>query len=137
MYNAPQSDGRSPRLLAAFRAVLPRSAKLKVAGTKGPDTELLVGFKRLRLRWVGRAGLREVQDVLDLRNRPDVIVGSEISLAARDVAAEAGLGWVDETGAAEVALENILTSSPRLKPGDSDVSPWLSLRKPIKQPPKP
>lgn len=48
------------------------------------------GDARLALRWVSAAGMHEVQDVLGLRDRPDVIVGSELSLAARTAAGAAG-----------------------------------------------
>lgn len=105
-----QTADRTTRLIAAVRAVLPRAATLKVAAVDEPDATLVVGSRRLKVRWVGRGGLREVRDVLGLRDRPDVIAGSEISLAARALATEARLGWVDETGAAEVAVGSIVVS---------------------------
>ncbi len=104
------SNGRTPRLVSAFRAVLPRAATLKVSTVNSTDATFTVGSRRLQVRWVGRGGLRQVRDVLGLRERPDVIVGSEISLAARELATQAGLGWVDETGAAEIAVGNIVIS---------------------------
>lgn len=110
MNEGSTNDGLTPRLVAAFRAVLPRAATLTVSAVDGPDATLVVGSRRLRVRWVGRGGLREVRDVLGLRDRPDVLVGSEISLAARALVTEAGLGWVDETGAAEIAVGNVLIS---------------------------
>ncbi|MHB1486644.1 MAG: hypothetical protein ACYCS7_07835 [Acidimicrobiales bacterium] len=110
MYESSETQSRTSRPEAAFRAVLPRAANLKVSATKGPDASVVVSSRRIKLRWVGRAGLREVRDVLELQNQPDVIVGSEFSLAARALATEAGLGWVDETGAAELAVGNIVIS---------------------------
>ncbi len=110
MNDGTGSHGRTPRLVAAVRAVLPRAAILKVSDINGSDAILVVSSRRLKVRWVGRGGLQEVRDVLELRDRPDVIVGSEISLAARALATESGLGWVDETGAAEVAVGNIVVS---------------------------
>lgn len=104
------SDSRAPRLVTALRAVLPRGATLDVLAINGADATVTVGSWRLKLRWVGRGGLPQVRDVLGLRELPDVIVGSEISLGAREVATEAGLGWVDETGAAEIAVGNIVIS---------------------------
>ena len=53
-------------------------------------------------RWVGRCGLRKVREVLATRPRPEIIIGTEISRGAREEALNAGLGWVDETGGAEL-----------------------------------
>lgn len=98
------------RMLAAFAAVLPQSIRVESLTGDGQSLVVQVGGRRLALRWVGRAGVREVQDVLGLQDRPDVIVGSELSLAARTAAAEAGLGWVDETGSAEIVAGSIVVS---------------------------
>lgn len=108
----PEGDDRTERrLAAALRAVLPNSAMLKVSVADQPfDGTIRLGSRRLAVRWIGRGGLREVRDVLRSRPRPDVIVGSEISAAARAAASEADLGWVDETGAAEIVVGNIVVS---------------------------
>jgi hypothetical protein len=98
------------RALAALTAVLPAQAHVEVIAADGSSVVVRVGRRRLALRWVGRAGVREVRDALGLRERPDIIVGSELSLAARAAAGEAGLGWVDETGAAEIVLDRIVVS---------------------------
>jgi DNA-binding transcriptional ArsR family regulator len=98
------------RMLAALTAVLPRSAPVEVVAADGSYTVVRLGRRRLALHWVGRAGVREVRDVLGLRDRPDIIVGSELSLAARAAAGEAGLGWVDETGGAEIVADDIVVS---------------------------
>lgn len=97
-------------MLAALAAVLPGSAGVEVLAAEGQSVVIRLGAQRLALRWVGRAGVREVRDVLGLRDRPDVIVGSELSLAARAAAGEGGIGWVDETGSAEIATEGIVVS---------------------------
>lgn len=39
-----------------------------------------------------------------------MIVGSRLSLAARAAAVEAGLGWVDETGAADIVAGDLVVS---------------------------
>jgi DNA-binding transcriptional ArsR family regulator len=98
------------RMLAAFSAVLPRSVHVELVSANDSSVNVRVGRHRLALRWVGRAGVREVRDALGLRDRPDIIVGSELSLAARATAGEAGLGWVDETGGAEIVADSIVVS---------------------------
>jgi hypothetical protein len=102
--------GVERRMLAAFAAALPQAVRVEVLAFKNQSLVVRLGRQRLVLRWVGRAGVREVHDVLGLRDRPDVIVGSELSFAARAVAGETGLGWVDETGSAEVIAGNIVVS---------------------------
>lgn len=109
-------------MLAALGAVLPRSVDLKVMVADESSVSVQVGSSLLALRWVGRAGVREVRDVLALRDRPDVIVGSELSLAARAAAAEAELGWLDETGAAEIVADGIIVSRSG-RPGRSSTRP--------------
>lgn len=77
---------------------------------------LRIGTRRLAARWVGRGGVREVNSALALRPKPDVLVGSELSGAARRMASSQGVGWVDESGAAELTAGTIIISrsgSPR------------------------
>lgn len=97
-------------MLTAFSAVLPRSATFDVLEGDAGAAMVQLGSRRLALRWVGRAGVRQVREVTGLVNPPDVIVGSELSLAARAAAAEAGLGWADETGAAEIVAGDLIVS---------------------------
>jgi hypothetical protein len=98
-------------LVAALQAVLPPSTALHLADTKDQDTAIVeLGDRQLAARWVGRGSARTVRQALELPPRPDVIVGSELSLAARNVASQAHVGWVDESGAAEIAIGTIVVS---------------------------
>lgn len=108
MNNIRAHDGRTPRLVSALREVLPRAVTLNVSSINGSVATVAVGSRDLKVRWVGRGGLPQIRDVLQFQERPDVIVGSEISLAARELASQAGVGWVDETGAAEIVVGNII-----------------------------
>jgi hypothetical protein len=104
-------DRTQRRLAAALRAVLPSSVTLKISASEHAfDATMRIGSHRLSVRWVGRGGFREVQDVLRSSHPPDVIVGSELSRAARTAASEAGIGWLDETGAAEIVIGDIVVS---------------------------
>lgn len=107
---SPSWDSSLQRLSAALQAVLPPRVPLEVVSNQGRDAVVRLGSRKLRARWVGRAGLREVREVLAMPKPPEVLVGSEISLAARAAASDAGLGWVDETGAAEVAVGDVVVS---------------------------
>lgn len=110
MYKEVQREGSLQRLSAALQAVLPPRVQLEVAGNQGREAVVQLGSRKLKVCWVGRAGLREVREVLAMRKPPEVLVGSEISLAARAAASDAGLSWVDETGAAEIAVGDVIVS---------------------------
>jgi hypothetical protein len=98
------------RALAALAAVLPRSVVLEPLESDGRSLVVRVGRRRLGLLWVGRGGVRDIHQALDFKKRPDVIVASELSLAARAAASEGRLGWVDESGAAEIVIDDIVVS---------------------------
>lgn len=96
----------------AVLAVLPRSAKARVPKSKrdvGPD--LIVGGQPLEIKWIGEGNLADARRVLAKRGRrPDIVVARRLSPGAREALSEAGIGWVDETGAAEIAVGSIIVS---------------------------
>ena len=113
---------KQPRTLSraerAFLDVLPPAARVEtVADPSG--TDFVIGERAIQLKWVGEGNLGDVRRVLDEPQRPDVVVGRRLSPGARDALAKAGISWVDETGAAEVALGTIIVS----KTGRSMPSP--------------
>jgi len=121
MYSPSQpdlGDSTTRRLSAALQAILPSSAKLEVLGVPEPAAAtVLVGSHTLLARWIGRGSLRTVRQALALQPRVDVIAASELSLAARRAASDAGVGWVDETGAAEIVAGEIVVSRTGWPPG--------------------
>ena len=75
----------------------------------GPD--LIVGGQSLEIKWIGEGNLGDARRVLaNRRHRPDIVVARRLSPGAREALAEAGIGWVDETGAAEIAVGSIIVS---------------------------
>jgi hypothetical protein len=97
------------RALAALRHVLPRSAEIEVQGDRGAD--LVIGGQPVEVKWVGDGSLGEVRRRLDAWPvRPDIVVGRRLSPGAREMLSKAGIGWVDETGAAEIAIGTIVVS---------------------------
>lgn len=117
MYSHPEQISRLDplrrRMVAAFDAVLPPSAIQEVEQSDSDghvDAVITVGPTRLTVEWIGRGSLRDVDRVLRMHPRPDVIVATKLSLAARAAASAAGLGWVDETGAAELVTDGLVVS---------------------------
>lgn len=98
------------RALETVLAVLPRSVKAHEA-KRDSGTDLIVGNQPLEIKWVGEGSLGDVRPVLAIRRgRPDVVVGRRLSPGAREALSAAGIGWVDETGAAEIAVGSIVVS---------------------------
>ena len=65
----------------------------------------------MRVRWVGEGGLRQARELVASRkDRPDVAAARRMSLGARQALSAAGIGWVDETGAAEIARGSLIVS---------------------------
>lgn len=111
MYRPGSGFNTERRLLSALQAVLPpQVSPLAVVGSEGLAFHIRVGQHHLLAKWVGRASLRDVSEALSHRPRPDIVVGSAISVAARKEAARRGAGWVDESGAAEIVSGTILVA---------------------------
>lgn len=112
-----RDDGIAGRARRAFAAVLPRTVTI---GANAPDSgvDLVVNGMPVHIRWVGEGELRQVRALLaeDSRRLPDVVAGRQLSPGAREVLSKAGVGWVDETGAAEVSLPSLVISRSGQQP---------------------
>lgn len=96
----------------AVRAVLPRAAKVRV-GDVDAGVGIVVNGHPFVIKWIGDGRLADAKQVLSTRRgRPDIAVARHMSPGARATLAEAGIGWVDETGAAEIAAGVIVISRP-------------------------
>ena len=98
----------SRRAEEAVRAVLPRSVKARRGSRDGVD--LVVGGVSIEMKWAGEGWLGDIRPVLASKRRPDVVVARQMSPGAREALSQAGIGWVDETGAAEIAKGSIVIS---------------------------
>lgn len=99
------------RVAQAIRAVLPTGAPVGLAVV---DEELIsvdVDGGRFTARWIGEGWLRDARVALaDGGRKPAVLVARRMSPGARSAAADARVGWIDESGAAEIALPGLLIS---------------------------
>ena len=94
----------------AVRAVLPRAAKVRVGGVDA-GVDIIVNGHPFVIKWIGDGRLADARRVMSTRRgRPDIAVARHMSPGARETLAEAGIGWVDETGAAEVAAGTVVIS---------------------------
>ena len=99
----------SRRAEEAVRAVLPRSAKVRRAGHDS-GADLIVCGMPIEVKWAGQGWLGDVRAFLASGRPPDVLVARQMSPGAREALSEAGIGWVDETGAAEIAMGSVVVS---------------------------
>lgn len=113
----------SDRAVRAFEAVLPPGTRVKVTAGDGRDASVSVAGRRLRLRWLPVGWPRQLAEALKIKPRPDVVAAHQLSPGARALADRERVGWVDESGAAEISVGTILisrTGSPPV-PLDSKV----------------
>jgi hypothetical protein len=99
------------RIEQAIRAVLPAGSPVRAGGRAGDVTKIDIGAGTIGVAWIGGGWLGDLRRILT--DRPahlDVVVARRMSPGACAAAAEAGLGWVDESGAAEITLPGLVVS---------------------------
>ena len=73
--------------------------------------DLELNGQPITIKWLGEGGLRQARELIAGRKeRPDVAAARHMSPGARKALSAAGIGWVDETGAAEITLESLIVS---------------------------
>lgn len=103
-------EDRVRRARTAVRAVLPSATEVQTL-TGDETADLVIQGRPLRLYWAGEGWLRQIRSVLkDTRRHPDIVAARRMSPGAREALSKAGIGWVDETGAAEIAIGSIVVS---------------------------
>ena len=122
--NAMARSEIAQRSADAVTAVLPPSVRIRRRCTVGHSVDLEINGEPMRVRWLGEGGLRQARElVANRKDRPDVAVARRMSLGARQTLAAAGIGWVDETGAAEIARGSLIVSRSGRPPVSSRKPP--------------
>lgn len=99
------------RIEQTIRAVLPAGTPVQVDAGHGDVARVEIGTASLGAAWIGEGWLGDTRRVLaDRPEDVDVVVARRMSPGARAAASEAGLGWVDESGAAEITLPGLVVS---------------------------
>ena len=105
------------RVAKGVAAVLPPRVVVSSALTdRNGDVLVRVAKELLRVRWLERGSAIVLQTRLSNNSRPDLVMAAHMSSAAQLAATEAGVGWLDETGAAQFAVGTVVvsrTSVPR------------------------
>lgn len=108
MASTDHVNGPPERVLDALANVLPRSAEVRPV--PGSSDSVVIGGKKLVVAWAGEGGLSNVRRALATDRRPEIVVARRLSPGAREHLGEAGVAWVDETGAAELVVGSIIVS---------------------------
>lgn len=104
-------DDIARRSQAAVAAVLPSSVRIRRGRQDGHSVKLELNGEPVRVKWLGEGGLRQARELIVRQSdRPDVAVARRMSLAAREALSAAGIGWIDETGAAQIARGSLIIS---------------------------
>jgi hypothetical protein len=123
-YQIQGKNSIARRVEDALCAVLPRSVTLQLIKTKGSTVELAINGQKYIVRWVREGWLPAIQQVLsEHRPNPDIVVSRRMGPASRSLLSEAGVGWIDEAGAAEVVSEGLIISRSG-KSNQSKKSGW-------------
>jgi hypothetical protein len=82
---------------------------LRACPDKGSHGDVIVSLDEavdVRVRWLSVGWPRQVANALHGDPRPDILVAPSMSPGARKAARDAGVGWVDETGAADIYVRD-------------------------------
>jgi hypothetical protein len=110
----------SERILNALRAVFPPWSELKLISAEGHVADVRVAGRRLRVQWVSAGIPSEIRALADQKAQPDVVVARRMSPGAQQALAQLRVGWVDELGAAEIAVGTIIVSRTGQRPSPSN-----------------
>lgn len=128
MFSISTSDGKR-RALDALMHVLPRTAGVDVQVVGSPksdrDSDVTINGTRVELKWAGEGWLHDVRPILGhVAEHVLIVAVSKMSPGARAKLEEAGISWVDETGAAEIVAGPIVIS----RSGRSSGRPYQLMR---------
>lgn len=94
-------------LEGAFRS------EVRARRVNGPHRDVIVSLDgaEFLVRWLTTGWPRQVAEALHATSRPDILAAPTMSPGARKAAHDAGVGWVDESGAADIHYRNTSTGT--------------------------
>lgn len=115
---------RLKRIQNGLAAVLPRGVQVDARpARRKDDVRVHAAGRDLVVRWIPQGSLNMVRDAIQTSPRPDIIMSPYLSAGARHEASAAGIGWLDETGAAEIVAGNLIVTRDSVVPKQSS-SRW-------------
>ena len=111
------------RIRTAVAAVVPAGVEVVVSDAPGELFQVRINRVKITAAWVGEGRLRHIHRLFaEPGGHPDLAVARRLSTAACELLRKKGVGWVDESGAAEIAAGTVVvsrTGMPEVRtPGD-------------------
>ena len=94
------------RAVKALETVLRTPLRARNEDGRKRDLIVRLGSKDVRVRWLPAGWPQQMDEAIHDKPRPDVVVAPRMSPGARDMAKKAGVGWVDESGAADFIIRD-------------------------------
>jgi hypothetical protein len=104
------------RDIATLRSVFPVGTGIRHLPNDGDDTVVEIAKAPHRVRRSPSGRGEDVRRTLTKRPRPDIVIADFMSESAREVAREAGVGWADDAGNAEITSRSVVVSRTGLRP---------------------
>jgi hypothetical protein len=101
-FAVPSTD----RAVSALRAVYRGALLVRPTMNLRRDVIVELDDAEFRVRWLPAGWPQQVTEAVHDDPRPDILVAPAMSPGARKVARDAGVGWVDESGAAFIHYRN-------------------------------
>jgi len=99
---------QATRAINALRNVLPRQVSIRSGRKPG---EVQINELTVNLAWIGDGWLPDARRLIDIdRARPTIAAARRVSPGAAKALSSAGIGFVDDTGAAEIVLPGLIVS---------------------------
>lgn len=99
------------RAVDAIVAVLPPKSAVSRSRPSSDGARLSVNGHRFRVTWVGEGRPDSIRRVVEANAAgSEIVVARRLSVAARETLTEAGIGWVDESGAAQISGPSIVVA---------------------------
>ncbi len=113
------------RMELALEAVLPKVINVKLQSSRRTALPIWeIAGQKIKVGWASEGWLRQVKDVLERDiSAPGIIIARRMSPGARELLSQAGIGWVDETGGAEIAIGSIIVSRSGNRSDEVERSP--------------
>jgi hypothetical protein len=109
------------RAVAAIVSVLPTGSEVGRVNDSIDGAGLIVNGHQFKVSWVGEGRPDAIRRAIATNDgRPEIVVGRHLSVPARDALSGVGIGWVDESGAAQIggpAIMVALSGTPSKRPG--------------------
>ena len=98
------------RAIDALRAVLPGTVELSEVAMGPGGAEVMLAGGKLCVAWAGEGWVGDVRPFARGTSTVDVVAARRMSPGARAALDEAGVGWVDELGNAEISTGSLVVS---------------------------